>query len=155
MERSMSTKTKIVSVLVALIAAFSAGRWLSPERIVTKTVTIEVEKKQTNTEKDKDTHTVVVETRKPDGTTEKTTTIDTAAHTDTKTTDMTKTDTEMDKTVTYSESKTTILFTYGFVLGSASPTYGGSVSRPVFGPLSLGVSGNSSGLVSVGIGLTL
>jgi hypothetical protein len=84
-------KTLIVSVVsvVLLVGAFLAGRYTTPvkvqEKVVEKVVvqekivTVEVDKKNTDEDQKKDTHTVVVVVKKKDGSTITTETKDTHA----------------------------------------------------------------------------
>lgn len=158
----MTLKVKIGLSIVALLTAYAIGRYASPEKIKTVTQTVEVEKKtdttQTDLDRDKHKQTTVVEVKQPDGTQTKTTTI-TEDSTTTKKTDATvadniTTDTKTEKEVTYATSKVTILATYGIPLTGGVPAYGGSISKPVLGPVTIGIWGNSSGVAGLGLGLT-
>lgn len=154
----MQLKIKVIVAAVSLLTAFAVGRWACPAKIIAKTVTVDVEKKQTDTEKAKDTqtHTTVVETRQPDGTEEKTTTTDTntTVHTDTQVTDNTTKSTETDKTVTYSKQTLTIMGLYGIPVTGGTPVYGGSVTKEILGPISIGLWGLSNATLGGSIGLT-
>lgn len=149
----MSAKVKVIVCIVTVATAYALGRWSSPVKVETKTVTVEVEKKESDTDKNKAIHTVVVETRKPDGTMEKTTTTDTASYSDTKVTDDTSKSTETDKTITYNSSKVTVMATYGLSLSTGTTVWGGSVSRPLLGPVAFGLFGLSNGIVGAQLGL--
>ncbi len=151
----MTTRTKIIIAVIALAAAYGFGRWSTPVRVETKTVTVEVKKKETDTDRDKNTHMTVVEVTKPDGTKEKTTTVDTSTKTDTKTVDDTNKSSDTEKVVTYNSPKVTILGTYGLPLGGGIPVYGGEINRQILGPITIGVTGNSSGVIGLALGLTL
>lgn len=143
-----SASKKILVGLLALFVAFAFGRVSAP------TKTVEVDRKQVNTNTDRDKHkeTVVTEVSKPDGT--KTTV--------TKTTEDTKTDrntTETDvksKEVTTNTSKVTVAALVGFRLSDLTkpPVYGLSVYRPILGPITVGVWGLSDTTLGLSVGLS-
>lgn len=155
----METKTKIIIVVVALATAFAVGRYTVPEKVRIETKIVEVEKKTTDKEKDKNEHkkTTIVVVTKPDGTRESTTTItdDTNTNSKTHSTDDKSTTTEKTKEITAGTQKTTVLGLVGMNLTKAAlPDYGLSVSKPILGPVSVGVFGFKSGIVGAGVGLS-
>lgn len=158
----MSIKYKIIGIIVLALTSYAFGRWSAPEKIKEVVKEVEVEKKTSSkdTATDKDTHkkTTTTETVNPDGT--KTTTTETVEDTSTKrntaaneTDDTTKTS-ESYKEITNSTARVSILALYGIPLTGGTPVYGGSISRPVLGPITIGVWGNSMGVAGLGMGLT-
>lgn len=159
------TKTKAIIGIVALSAAYGAGRWASPTKIVTKTETVEVEKKVSDTKSDlevnKHKETVTTTNRKPDGTVETTTKVveDTEAgrKSDTITTDSVAQTSTTTKEVVYASAKVTVSLLGGMSLsgsGIPTPVYGASLSKPVWGPITLGVFGLSDRTFGGSVGLT-
>lgn len=159
----INQKTKIIAVSVALLASFAAGRYATPDKVVTITKTVETDKKSDVTKTDINKKTrkkiVIVETKKPDGTDQKTTTITDATDTNNKSdsvkSDISKKDDETSKTVTKGD-KVTISMLAGaqFNVTNGSPLlYGGSITKPVLGPITLGIWGlsNASGGFSLGL----
>lgn len=161
---TITTKQKVIISVVVLSAAYASGRWASPTKIVTKTQTVEVQiqkdKTQTDTNRDKHTKTVVQELRKPDGTVEKTTTVTQDDTTERKTNSVSlETDSRKatsDKEVTYSQAKVTISALGGLSFHGVVPqtVYGASISKPIFGPVTVGGFYLSNQTAGVSIGLT-
>ncbi len=160
----MTTKQKCVIAAGALAASFAAGRYTLPEKVRIETKIVEVEKKteKTKTDLDRDKHkeTKVTETTNPDGTkTTTTTTVEdtkTEKKTDTAKTDNTqKTDTTV-KEVTNALSKVYISALAGIPisLDSVRPIYGASVTKPVIGPITIGVWGLTLPAVGLSVGLS-
>jgi hypothetical protein len=154
----MTNKTRIIVEIIIMAVAFSTGRWLAPEKIKTEIKTVEVEKKTDDKQEDKQDHkkVTIIETTKPDGTKTKTTTItdDRDDKSDDKSTDNTTTTTDKTKEVTRGSSPLTISFMAGMgIPAPATPIYGLSITRPVLGPVTLGLFGmtNRTGGVSVGL----
>lgn len=155
----MNLQTKIGIAAALLAAAFAFGRWSAPTKIKTETKIVEVEKKTEETKKDENknkkttTHTKV----SPDGTRETTTT---TVETDRKSTDRSRTDDKsttqvITKEVEKSKSYVTISALAGMSFKDlTTPFYGGSLSKPVLGPITLGVWGLTNGTGGVSIGLT-
>lgn len=164
-------KRNIIIAIVLLAAFFAAGRFLTPEkiRIETKTVTIEkeVKEKKTDSKKDVDTkrhtETVTTETIKPDGTriveTRVTENVDQSKETDKKTdTKETKEKTETKeetKIVESGSNRVTIAALGGAKIRDikAGPVYGGMISRPLLGPVVMGVWGLSDTTAGITLGL--
>lgn len=162
----MQIKYKILIITVSLTAAFAGGRLSTPVKIKTVIQTVEVEKKQSNTDtdsnQDKHKETVVKEVVKPDGEKETTTTTteDTTLHknTNTSTTDQTDiSQTQSKEIIKDSNSKVTISGLVGVNALNVSKglDFGVSISKPILGPIAIGLFGLKSGTVgfSLGIGI--
>ena len=150
----MDTKWLVIGVVV-LLGAFAAGRWSAPEKVKIQTVT--VEKKTDDKKSDTEDHKkiTVTETTKPDGTKTKTTVITDDRNTKTEdksTDDTTKT---MTKEVDKSTSKVTISMLAAENLSSPSiPIYGVAITKPILGPLTVGIFGFQNSMAGVSVGLT-
>lgn len=149
----MSPKYKVIIVVVALAGAFAAGRYTLPAKVVTeiKEVVKEVKEKETETNKHKETKRVIV--TNPDGTITDTTTIveDTKKNTDTTT--VVDKDKSTNSETTYPTDKVTIQALGGLNFPE-TPVYGAAVSKPVIGPIVIGLWGLSNKTVGASIGLT-
>lgn len=136
-------------VLAALLIAI--GRFTAPEkvRVETKTITVEVEKEKQAT----DTKTKTVENDNKDGSKTITTVTDTSTHTTTNTDIDTKSDSV--KETTYAKDGVTISALAGIDVTNPSKgfVYGASLSKPILGPISIIVEGQSNKVISVGLGL--
>lgn len=152
----MATKYKVILTILALATAFATGRYTVPTKVVTEIKTVEVDKKDQHQDQKQDDHKKTTIVEAPDGT--KTTTVtddsSTDTKTDTKTVDSSSSDTY--KSVT-KESAVTVM---GLVGANASfsdlgtPVYGLSVTKPVLGPITIGVWGLSSKVGGLAVGLT-
>jgi hypothetical protein len=135
------------------VLGFAFGRYSAPVKVVEKEKIkiVEVEKKKVNEKKD--VTTVVV--TKPDGTTT-TTTRDTSV-TDSSTDTSTVATSEKSKTTTYKKPNWVVAGLIGADVSNFSlkskPIYGGSVSRKVLGPISVGGWGMSNGTFGASISL--
>lgn len=157
MLNNLSRRTKIIVSVVALAISFAFGRYLTPTKTETKIVTItkEVESKQTDKDTNDHKKTVIHEIVKPSGEKDTTTTITDDRSSDTKiddnkTTDVTKIN---DKTVTRGDSKVTISALGGYSFDSRRVEYGASVTKPVLGPITLGIYGLTAPEFGVSLGL--
>jgi hypothetical protein len=144
----MSDITKKILLGVAYtVIVISVTRFVSPTKIKveTKTVTVEVASKETQS------HSETVEEVKPDGTKKTTTVVDTNS-TYTKNKD---TNSETSKTEEYNKDSVTIQVLAG--LDILHPTnglvYGASISKPLIGPLIFGAWGLTNGTAGVSVGL--
>lgn len=152
----MTTKQIIIIAAISLVTAFAVGRWSAPDKI--KIQTVEVEKKTEDKKVDVDDHklTTVTEVDKPDGTKTKTTVISDVKDTqvaDKKVDDLTKTESkEIDK----SSSKLTVSMLAGINVTNptGAPIYGASISKPILGPITVGLFGFQNGMAGASIGLT-
>lgn len=160
----MSIKTKVILIVLLSIVSFASGRWLAPTKVVTKIEVKEVVKTidNTKTEADKDKHKVTTTTTitKPDGTKETTTTVaeDSTTHKETDKQNSTESSRESstEKEVTRDTNKVTISALAGVnVLSLTSPpVYGGSVSKPILGPIAVGIFGLTNGTLGCSLGLS-
>lgn len=152
--------SKTAAVICALIAGGCIGYALTPVKIETKTVTVEVEKKTTDedTSRNKHQETTTVEVKKPDGTIEKTT--KTTTDTETKKEEHTVDTTEKQSDTTTTKYIGNNGFTASVLAGgdlsalSSGWIFGGEVSRPVLGPVRVGAWGLSNKTAGVSLGLT-
>lgn len=155
----MTNKTIAIIAGVALLTAFAFGRWSAPDKIKTITQTVTVERKtddQTKKEQDHKKYTVVERTT-PDGTKTKTTTItdDRGITSTDKSADNIDTTQTKSKEVDKSSSKLTMQFLAGMAVSAPGvPIYGLSVSRPILGPITVGIFGLSDKTAGLSIGLT-
>lgn len=129
--------------LLMLVGAFAAGRWLSPEKVVTRTVTVEVEK----TKSKQDSTTIKV--TKPDGTITETTTTKTETETVTNTNNKTETIVQNKK----SALNVNALAGINVTNPAGGIIFGGHISKQIFGPVSIGVFGLSNGTAGLSVGL--
>lgn len=143
----ISTKYKVIGSAAALATAFAFGRYSAP---VTPTVkTHEITNTSESMKKDQDTHKKISITKKPDGTVITDITVDT----DTKTDANKNTDLKLDQTVTPPKRSTLNVSALGGYDFRKGPVYGGSVSKEVLGPITIGGFGLTNGTVGVSIGL--
>lgn len=158
----MSTQNKIYIFIGYTLLVFASGRYTIPEKVVTKTVTVEVEKKSDDMDVDtkNDTHNQVttITDVKPDGEkiTTTTTTHDISSDVnkdDKKITDNNKSDENMKET-THASDKITLSAIGGLDLRTFQPIYGASLTKPVLGPLTLGLFGLSNGSCGLSVGVT-
>lgn len=157
----ITTKTKVIISVVVVAGAFASGRYLTPEKIKIEVKTVEVEKKvkdtSTDTNQNKKKDTKIVETKKPNGEIVTETTITETTVIDKKKEEQ-ETIAKIDKKDSTSEttkgdSKVTINALGGFDFRTGLPVYGASVTKPVAGPLTLGVFGLSNTTVGASLGL--
>jgi len=143
----MTLRTKITIVIVYTAVAVAVGRYTVPEKVKIETKIVEVEKKID----DKKSDTVVAnhkkiithEVDKPSGEKEITTITsdddDTETKVDNKEIDDTaKLDTS-NKEITGVTSHTVISVLGGYDLNLNRLVYGGSVTKPVLGPITIGI----------------
>lgn len=146
-------KTKIILIVLALLASYGFGRWSAPEKIKTTDTT------KTDVNRDKHKKTTITETEKPDGTKEKKTTITE----DTETTK--KVDNEKTSEITRASAKVTISALAGTGINlqpggpTLTPVFGLSMSKPILGPITvgvwgIGVYGFGGGAAGASVGLT-
>jgi hypothetical protein len=147
MSDSPGTERLVVILMVGLaIFSFSAGRWLAPEKVRTEIKVVEVIKQ----DQKEHTKTIIHEVDRPDGTKEITTEIVVDTHTTTDTTVHSDQTTE----TTRGTSKVTVAALGGIRLSDPTPLYGVSVSKPILGPITIGVWGLSNGTLGASVGLT-
>jgi hypothetical protein len=151
----MTTKQLIIIGVVLLLTAFAVGRWSAPEKVKIQTVTVEKKTDDKQTAIDDHKVTTITETDKPDGTKVKKTVISDNKDThieDKKTDDLTQTTT---KETEKSSSKVTISALAALnVTKPGLPIYGASITRPILGPITVGLFGLQNGTAGVSVGLT-
>jgi carbohydrate-binding DOMON domain-containing protein len=148
-------KNYIIATIVLVVAAYFGGRLTGPERvkIEKQIVTVEVEKTKVDQVKDQDKVTTI--TKNKDGTT--TTVTETKTHTDTKKSSETDTtQTEHDtKDIVNRSSLTTISLLGG--INATRPqdgfVYGLQVTKPILGPIVIGVWGLTDKTIGANVGL--
>lgn len=153
----MKTRYKVLIVVGALLSAFAAGRFSTPEKIKVETKIVEVEKKRKDTNLNKKSKKTTKTVTRPDGTKETTTVVETDTKKDTK--EVTERDKKTDSVTetTKGGNKTSISVIGGIGLApgtvAPAPAFGAHVQRQILGPFTLGIWGlsNVSGGVSLGI----
>lgn len=150
----MTEKTKVIIVVV--IASAIVGFSFQTYKKKTETHINETKTQDKTTETDKHVETKVVEIIAPDGT--KTTTTETVEDTKKHRDSTTVTEKQKDQTVEVSRgegSKVSISALVGTSLTSlGTPVYGATVSKPILGPITVGLWGLSSGTGGISVGLT-
>lgn len=155
-------QSNVVIAVLALATAFAAGRYSLPERVRVETKTVTVEKKTdkvtSDTDRDRHVETVTTTTRKPDGTLETTTKTVQDSHTDRHQEEakIERKGTSQENTseTTYAASKLTISALAGASFQRPEIIYGVSLSRPIFGPVSLGAWALTDQTVGFSLGLS-
>lgn len=156
------SKTQVAVAIAALLTAFAVGRYSLPEKIKIVTNTVEVEKKteKKTVEADKHKTTTTKEVVKPDGTKETTTTVveDTTRNSNTDSTTDKNKSAQSDSETTYGSSKVTVSALAGAKLGfpptEGTLVYGGSITKPILGPITVGIWALSNATGGASIGLT-
>lgn len=156
----MKTSSKIILAIIALVVSYAFGYYESPEKIKTETKIVEVESKTKKTDSDTNKHkdTKTTEVIKPDGTKTITTTVteDTNRKSDSTATDDTKKMEDITKEVTKSGSRLNLAILTGVNFSNLTSNpiiYGGSVSRNLIGPITLGIWGLTNSTAGASIGL--
>lgn len=157
---ALTRTQKIAVASVAVVTAFGVGRFTTPVKTVTVTKTVEVEKKTVDTDVDLKKHrkTTKTVTTKPDGTKEEKTVteVDSDNQKDQKIVDNKDTTTDSKTEVTKgSDSLTTLGILIGVDARTGQPVYGGSVYRPVLGPIGIGLNCLTNATCSATIGISL
>ena len=169
----MTTKTKIGIAIGYTLVCVAVGRWAGPTKTVTVTQTVTVEAKkdskvnddETKKKTNQKTTTTTDHVEKPDGTKETKTTIVTEDEetTDSKKKDIdnssddTKTDSKTSKTVDRGGSKVNLSLLAGIDVKNPSGgfNYGGSLTKEVLGPFTLGLFVFTNGNAGVSVGISL
>lgn len=162
----MSLKVRIIVSVAALVTAFAVGRYTVPVKLKIETKIVEVEKKteKVDEKKNKDVHKEVTrqEVILKDGsrtiTTKEITDIKDKGKIDSTSKDSVVKTEEHTKEVVRETSPTTIMIVGQsnlFSGNSGSMDFGISVSKPVLGPICIGIQAFKSGTVGAGIGLNL
>ncbi len=136
-------------LLAALAASFALGIYVTPDKVRVETKVVEVVK-QVEVEREKHKETTVTE--RPDGSKETKTVEDTKTQ---KNTEETKdSNTAVKESETHPSNKISISALGGFQTYNAFyPVYGLSISRPLIGPVVIGLWGITPGVVGVSLGL--
>lgn len=147
---------------LALLVSFASGRWLAPEKVKIEKQIVEVEKKSstkdTDSERNKRKETTVTEKIGPDGSKE------TTSHT-VETTETAKKKSQSDssestraesetKEIERGTAKVTVSALAGTSFTSPQIVYGASVSKPILGPITVGVFYLTPGTLGGMLGLT-
>lgn len=151
----LSNKTITILAGLAVLISFAVGRWASPTKTIieTKVVTVEVEKKQTDIEQHK--KVTIVDAKKPDGTETKTTVITDDKDTKSSETDQKSSSETTKKETDRSSSKVTVSALAALNISAPGvPIYGVAVTKPILGPLTVGIFGLSNSTAGVSVGLT-
>lgn len=149
-------KRAIGIILGLILLAFAFGRYSAPEKIKTqiKTVTVQVEKKQVTHASDQEK--TITEILRPDGTK-----IVRTRTEDRKTTEIKRDSGKANLDETTKEIATRPAITVSAIISTniAHPlsgfNYGAEISRPILGPISLGVFGSSDGTAGLSVGIDL
>lgn len=154
----MSTLSKVILTFIVLAVAFGFGRWSAPEKVKIQEKTVYVEKKSSQSETDRDKHrkTVTVVVTHPDGTTTSTTTTEEDTKTDRRTaeTDDKSGSSELSKEITRGSLTTVSALAGTNITSPLGVDFGLAVSRPVLGPITIGIFGFKSGLAGASLGLS-
>lgn len=155
---NMTLKSKIFLVGLALLASYAFGRFSAPEKVKIEKQIVEVEKKVTDRDAEKNTKKTTTTTKitHPDGRVEETTTVVEETNrksSKTETSESGKSSSETTET-TYSSSKVSVSGLWGIQIGTPGVVYGASISKPILGPITVGAFGLSNGIVGGSIGLT-
>lgn len=158
----MTTRVKVVIVVVSLATAFATGRFTVPTKTVTVVKEVTVEKKVVDTNSDRTDHkvTTVTETDQINGIKTIVTVI--KDDVDNKTDVIAKTDKTDDlsesKTVVKSGGRLNISALGGLSLASLNipqaPIFGVHVSKDILGPISGGLWGLTDKTLGISLGLT-
>ncbi len=151
---AIKNKYKVGAVVVGLTTAFAFGRYSVPEKIKIETKVVEVEKKVVTVVRDKHKNTKIVDVVKPDGSKETTTTVIEDTVTDRKSKETGTTNAASSSETTKGDSKVTISALGGYDLNSSKLVYGLSLTKPILGPIALGVFGLSNKTLGFSLGLT-
>jgi len=157
-----SRKVKIGIVSVALLTSFAVGRYTVSEKIVTVTKTVEVAKKDDDKVVDnkKKTHTTTTTTtaEKPDGSKVTTVATTTDINSDIKVNDKidstTSTESDAKSTISKGLSQLTLSAMGGYDFRLNSLVYGVSLTKPVLGPIGIGIWALSQPSVGASLNLT-
>jgi len=155
-------RKKLIGVGILVLVAYAFGRYSVPERVEIKKeiVTVEVEKKETHKDQsvDQNKKKTEIELTRPDGTKYKKVITQTDKKTDTQidqTVEREKEQTQRESTVIENPRRLNLSVLAGpnFTNFKEPLVYGGHVSRPFLGPITLGIWGLSNGTGGASIGL--
>lgn len=149
----MDNRTKIALVAGGLVVAFAAGRYSTTVTTKTETKVDKVEEKKKDVKKEKHKKTTTVTVEKPDGSKETTSTTTEDTNTDAKTITDAHSVSDSKTETTRGDNKVSFSLLGGLDLTTGKPIFGGSLSKPVLGPLTLGIFGLSNGSAGFSLGL--
>lgn len=151
----MQTKYKVIIVVVSLATAFAVGRFTTPVKVKTETKIVEVDSSKKTSKDDEHKKTTITETDNKDGSKTITTVVTDDRSTNTSEVDNTNKSSDTLKEVTRGSSQVTISILGGTnVTNPAALDYGLSATKPILGPITVGLFGFRSGLVGGSVGLT-
>lgn len=148
----MSNKTKIIISIAALVLAYTSGRYMAPTKVITEVKTVEVEKKQSKTDAEREKHKKTVIIERPDGSKETTITENTDTSKKTDSSSDSRTDSSSRKVVERGIGAN-ISALGGIRLDGYTPVFGASISKPVLGPITIGIWGLSDKTLGASVGL--
>lgn len=147
----MTLRTKILIVALALLTSFALGRYSVSNP---HTITSSQKSADTKVTDDKDTHTQtkIVESKAPDGTSTKTTIIDTVV-TDKKDFNKQVTSSSQTEIIPQKTGTLNLSIMAGYDYQHDQTVYGGIVTKEFLGPVTMGLFGLTNGVVGATIGL--
>ncbi len=153
----MTNRTKVIIAVVLLTAVFAAGRLSAHTKIKIEKEIVEVEKKSSESDKDSHKKTTIVDIELPDGTKKRTTVVENDTHQETKDSSSVSLAEKDSKEIVKDSGKLNISALGGVssITSTPLPVYGLAVSKPVLGPITLGIWGLSNLTVGVSLGLEL
>lgn len=146
----MSYKNKIIISVVVLLTTFALGRYSASKPDTTFNQTTQTDTNK-HVDKDTSTHSVATTTKAPDGTIKTVVITDIVSKKDTTIQKDIKTDTTA--TSTSKSDKVTIALLGGLNTITRLPVYGGSVSKELLGPITIGIWGLNNGTIGMSAGL--
>src|SRR5689334_20262072 len=142
----MTIKTKVIISISVIILAFATGRFSVPTSTKETKVELLAEKVNLVKKTKKKKHTVIVETTKPNGEKEKRTEITYNSSNNVQKDSDKKSEISTTKQVTRA-SEVTVSVLLGGSFSNLTPVYGLSVTKPVLGPVTVGIWGLQSGIL--------
>lgn len=157
-------KVGLLVVIVLCVSSFAVGRYTTPVQIKTETKIVEVEKKTnvSDSDKKKERHkkTTTIEETLPDGTKRKTTVVTDDTQSDSQKHDSSSSETSKSETDKKEVTNRTSLVTISALggasisLGNVPLIYGASITKPVLGPITIGIWGLSNSTAGLSLGLS-
>ena len=153
----MSNKVKVLIVAAVALVCFAVGRYTAPSKVTVQTKVVEVDHKVDDSDTKTHEHKKVVIVTKPDGTS--VTTITDSTNSDTKDHSVDISTTTTNQTTTTDKSKNFNNLTVYALAGSnllhgGAITYGAMVTKPLLGPVFMGLFGMTNLTCGASIGLT-
>lgn len=151
----MTTRTKVLIMILGAVAAYAFGRWSAPESIKEVIKTVEVEKTKTDEKTSDHTKTTTVVTEDPKGVKTTTTIVQNDVNTTSNTTSNTTKASDTEKETIRGSSKVSIELVGAVdITAPLGVDYGINVSKPLIGPITADLFVYKSGRLGAGIGLT-